>query len=289
MAHFIHGKLCLFDLETDSKDADEAFLVQAAAVHVVPGRARVEREWIAAPRRPIPAEAAGVHGISTERAATEGRPIRLVLDEILTEGLASWGDDCPLVGHNINYDLTVLDRELGRQFGTELTIRGPVIDTLLLDKCCDQWRPGSRQLKDAAKHYGFELVDAHSAAPDALMAGRLAWAMAHKSAKGMWPNGRWGPSKLEREARKAVHMGDATQLHEAQVRWFRQTQLGLAEYFRTPKAIEAIERKVADGRFTRERGDEAIASLPADADRCEALADCGWPVRARAARPQVSV
>jgi DNA polymerase-3 subunit epsilon len=286
MAHFITGKLCLFDLETDAKDPDEAHLVQAAAVHVRPGEDRTELEWIARPRRPIPDEAAGVHGITTERARAEGRDIRLVLDEILSRGLAPWGSNCPLIGHNINYDLTVLDRELHRYHGHGLTIRGPVIDTLLLDKCCDQWRPGSRQLADTARHYGFELVEAHSAAPDALMAGRIAWRMAVKQD---WPSGRYGPSKLEREARKAVRMGDAAALHELQIRWYEETQLGLADYFETPKAIEAIERKVADERMTREQGDAAIAALPEDARRCRESAVGGWPVRPRRAAPVVVV
>lgn len=289
MAHFIHGRLCLFDLETDHKDPDEAFLVQAAAVHVVPGEDRRELEWIAKPRRPIPDEAAGVHGITTQRAATEGRDVRLVLVEIMREGLGPWGADCPLIGHNVNYDLTVLDRELHRHFGQGLRIRGPVIDTLLLDKCCDQWRPGSRQLADTAAHYGFELADAHNAAPDALMAGRLAWAMAVKSAKAQWPRGQYGPSNLERAARRAMRAGDAVRLHELQARWYEQTQLELADYFETPKAIEAIERKVAEGRLTREQGDAAIASLPQDARRCRESAANGWPVRPRAALPRVVV
>jgi len=283
--HFIQGRLCLFDLETDAKDPDEALLVQAAAVHVVPGSPRVEREWIATPRRTIPDEAAAVHGISTQRAQQQGRAIRLVLDEIMREGLAPWGDDCPLIGHNVNYDLTVLDRELWRCLGRRLVIQGPVIDTLLIDKCCDQWRPGSRQLADTAAHYGFTLDNAHSAAPDALMSGKIAWRMAVKKD---WPQGRWGPSRLEREARKAIYMGDARVLHELQIRWYEQTQLGLADYFETPKAVESIERKVAEGRMTREQGDAAIASLPEDAARCRALASCGWPVR-RPALPAVVV
>jgi DNA polymerase III epsilon subunit-like protein len=260
--------------------------VQAAVVHVVPGRQRADLEWIAKPRRPIPDEAASVHGITTERAATEGLSIRLVLDEIMREGLAPWGPDCPLIGHNINYDLTVLDRELWRNLGQRLVLRGPVIDTLLIDKCCDQWRPGSRQLADTAKHYGFELIEAHSAAPDALMAGKIAWRMAVKKD---WPQGRYGPSKLEREARKAIRMGDARLLHDLQVRWYEQTQLGLADYFETGKAIESIERKVAEGRMTPERAVEAKASLPEDARRCRELAAVGWPIRPRAAAPSVVV
>ena len=281
MAHFIQGRLLMLDTETDAPDPDEAHLIEAAAVVVRPGRPRDELVWLAQPRRPIPDEAVGVHEITTERATAEGRPILAVLAG-LGDVLAGWGPDCPLLGHNINYDLTVLDRELGRHLGQALEIRGPVIDTFLLDKCLDMWRPGSRQLGDTAKHYRIKLDRAHAAAADALASGQIAWRMAVTR---NWPQGRWGPSPIEREARQLVARGDAAALDAAQRRWFRITQLELAEYFRTPKAIEAIERKVAEGRMTRERADQTIAELPSSADRVEAGAENGWPVRPRVGVP----
>jgi DNA polymerase-3 subunit epsilon len=280
VTHFIAGDLVMFDTETDAKDPDAAHLIEAAVVATRPGQQPHEQVWLAQPRRPISVEATGVHGISTERAATEGQPIRAVLREVMWAGLLGWTDRCPLIGHNIGYDLTVLDRELRRylldEFPNGLEIRGPVIDTLLIDKCCDKWRAGSRQLEDAAKHYRVALDKAHSAGADALAAGRIAWRMATTRA---WPRGRWGPAPIEREARKLIAVGNARELHEAQKRWFYTTQMELAEYFRTPKAIEAIERKVSEGRFTREQADAAIESLPADAARAEALAVDGWPLR----------
>lgn len=273
--HFIKGKLLLFDLETDAKDPDDARLIEAAAVHVVPTMGRVERSWLAVPERPIPAEATGVHGITTERAAAEGKPRHEVLRQIVTQ-LLLWDDECPLIGHNINYDLTVLDRELDRVRGTRLELRGPVVDTFLLDKCLDQWRPGSRQLTDTARHYRINLDKAHSACADAVAAGQIAWRMSTIKA---WPRGRYGPAPIERESRALIATGDAWALHEAQKRWFAVKQRELAEYFRTSKAVESIERKVAEGRMTRQAGDAAILDLPASADRAQALAEGGWPLR----------
>ena len=275
--HFIKGPLCLFDLETDSKEPDDAHLIEAAMIHVNPVRARWEKVWLARPSRPIPDEAAGVHGITTARAMTEGRPRDQVLAEVLAE-LARWGPNCPLIAHNANYDLTVLDRELGRELGTELEIRGPVIDTLLIDKCCDKWRPGSRQLADTVAHYRLTLNRAHSALADALAAGQVAWRI---STQVRWPHGRYGPDALEREARVMMAGGDAVALHRAQVRWYAQTQRELAAYFRTSKAVESIERKVRERRLTRHAADAAIRELPSAADRAELLADGGWPLRPR--------
>lgn len=278
MTHFIKGPMVLFDLETDGKDPDDAHLIEAALIHVNrPDHRRWERVWVAQPTRPIPDEATGVNGFTTERAMTEGRPRVEVLTEIM-EALAPWGPHCPLVAHNASFDLTILDRNLHRELGIDLEIRGPVIDTLLLDKCCDQWRSGSRQLADTVKHYRLKLVNAHSAAADALAAGQVAWRLATTR---NWPYGRFGPSALEREARLMMAAGDAPSLHRAQQRWYRTTQLELAAYFRTSRAVESIERKVRERRMTREAADAAILELPAAADRAEATAESGWPLRPR--------
>jgi DNA polymerase III epsilon subunit-like protein len=277
VTHFIKGPMVLFDLETDGKDPDDAHLIESALIHVNrPDHRRWEQVWVAQPTRPIPDEAAGVHGFTTERAMAEGRPRDEVLTEIIA-ALAPWGPHCPLVAHNACYDLTVLDRNLHRELGIDLEIRGPVIDTLLLDKCCDQWRPGSRQLADTVRHYRLNLVNAHSAAADALAAGQVAWRLATMK---NWPYGRYGPNALEREARLMMAAGDAPSLHRAQQRWYESRQRELAEYFRTSKAVESIERKVRERRMTREQADAAILDLPAAADRAEATAQ-GWPLRPR--------
>lgn len=279
--HFINGKLILFDLETDGKDSEDAHLIEAALIQVIPGRPgspRMEHVWLAQPTRPIPEEAVSVHGISTERATAEGRPRAEVLSEIMDQ-MALWGPDCPLIGTNVNYDLTVLDRALGRECGTALEIRGPVIDTFLLDKCVDCWRPGSRQLADTAAHYRIKLDRAHAAGADALAAGQIAWRMAVTR---NWPQSRSGRADpLEVEARELIARGDAAALDVAQRRWFEVKQRELAAYFRTPKAVEKIHAKVAEGRMTPEQGEVAIAELPESAAKAEATAADGWPVRPR--------
>jgi DNA polymerase-3 subunit epsilon len=84
----------------------------------------------------------------------------------------------PLIAYNASYDLTVLDAELRRHGHPPLTIGGPVIDPLVLDRALDRYRRGSRKLAAACEHYQVRLDGAHDAAADALAAGRVAWRIA---------------------------------------------------------------------------------------------------------------
>jgi DNA polymerase III subunit epsilon len=277
--------MLLLDTETDAQDPAEAQLVQLALIHLSGGERRFTKVWLCQPRRPIPDEATGVHKISTEHAMAWGEPIETVIPEVRRAIENRWDKRTVLVGSNINYDLTVLDREYSRILGPEhaVHILGPVVDTLLLDKRVDTYRPGSRKLADQCTYYGLTLgEDAHDAAADALAAGQLAWVIAVRCIKRRWPRGRYGPSASERQARELIALGDALALHEAQKSWHEEGQRGLAEYWRSPKALEKTWEKVARGELTQEQADVLVAELPAMADRVEAQAVGHWPVHPRA-------
>lgn len=78
-----HGEpLAGFDLETTGTEPLEARIVTAAVVEVRGGEVIRQRTWLADPGIRIPAQASAVHGISSERAASEGRPARDVVAEI---------------------------------------------------------------------------------------------------------------------------------------------------------------------------------------------------------------
>lgn len=222
------GSAALFDTETDGKDPVSARLITACVAAVRPGSAPDVTNWIAQPERDIPAEAAGVHGISTERARAEGAPRAEVVEQVaaaLAYGSAGpdgqWGR-VPVVGHNLTYDLTLLDRELRRlrigrltigfrehlgveyvgiQDAVTVIVRGePVgafyaIDTMIVDKAIDTYRPGPvnpqtgeksggrNRLSTVAEFYGVPIRgDAHAADADALAAGRVAWVIAKRCA-----------------------------------------------------------------------------------------------------------
>jgi len=282
--HWITGDMLLFDTETDHEDPTQAYLIQAALIHISGGERKLARKWMAAPRREIPEGAVGAHGITTERAAAEGKAVEFVLNEITALFDQHWTQDTVLVGANVCYDLTMLDRELARVFGPNrnLVCGGPVVDTLLLDKRCDTYRPGSRQLADQCAHYGLELTDAHDAFADALACGQLAWKIAVRCIKGRWPRGQYPPSTSERHARGLIANGNARLLHEAQIRWHEEGQLGLAEYWRSPRKIQKTWEQVRAGTLDEAAARELIAALPEMAARVEATAKGCWPLIPRA-------
>jgi DNA polymerase-3 subunit epsilon len=202
-----------FDLETTGPDPETAHIVQAALVYIKPAERSVsEQVLLADPGVEIPAEATAVHGITTNKAQAEGRPLKEVVEDLRAAISAAWATGVPVIAYNAGYDLTVLDREIGRISGDRLAV-GPVVDPFVLDKQMERYRKGSRKLIDTCKHYGIVLSeeDAHGAAADALAAARLAWKLA----------------KAYPDVGEA-HLSD---LHDAQVEWARKQALGLAQYF----------------------------------------------------------
>lgn len=192
------GRLALFDLETTGVDPHRDRIVTAAVIEAGGGAKTLPHEWLADPGIPIPEGASEIHRVTTEAAKTNGRPAIRVVKEIAENLLSCSTSRLPVVGHNVTYDLTMLACELLRHGHKDLadqvrSIR-PVVDTLILDKWLDPYRPkqptnrrkdpakcGSRTLVDCARLYRVDLseVDAHGAAADAIAAGRIAWRMAN--------------------------------------------------------------------------------------------------------------
>lgn len=181
------GPLVGYDLETTGVNVETARIVTAALVFRTEEGTYNTRSWLADPGVEIPAEAAAVHGITTEKAKADGEPAVEVVDSVTTWLAAAAREGRPLVAMNARYDFTVLDREcrrhgiktLGQRLG-ERPSPGPVIDPFILDKQADKYRPGSRRLEALAAHYGIELTDAHTADADALAAVEVAVAIAEK-------------------------------------------------------------------------------------------------------------
>lgn len=167
--------LVCFDLETTGPDPTTARIVTADVVWLNPvdGTIAARTSYLADPGIDIPAEAAEIHGITTEYAREHGQPAAevalLVLDDLET----AWSKGLPVVAFNATYDFTAEDRELRRHHGRELKITGPVLDPLVIDRGADRYRRGSRKLSDMCAFYGVALTNAHNSAADAEAAGRL--------------------------------------------------------------------------------------------------------------------
>lgn len=257
------GHMLSVDTETTGRDPLAARIVTASLVVVEPGNPKaIALEWMVAVDEEIPAEAAAVHGITTDEARAKGAPLAEVLSEIDVALREAWRPDVPLIGQNLSYDLTVLDCERSRCGlpPLEITEQTPVIDLMACDRAMDRYRRGSRTLESLCAHYGVKLGDAHNSTADALATARVAWKLAQR-----YPGLAAMP---------------LPELHRAQVAWYREQSLGLAAFWRTPKAIEKIERDHSVGLTTRDEADELIRTLPQRADDVERNAD-GWPMRRR--------
>lgn len=176
------GRLVGFDLETTSADPESARIVTASVVWYQPGGAVEKYAGMVAVDEDIPAEATEIHGITTERARHDGKPLMDVLNAIDTVLWTLWDDSsAPLVVFNAPYDLTVLDRERTRCGLEPMAIypdRRPVVDPLVIDRAVDRYRRGPRKLGAMCEHYGCVLGSAHDSTEDALAAVRVAWKLA---------------------------------------------------------------------------------------------------------------
>lgn len=158
-----------FDTETAGPDPLTDSIV-SASVGIGSVAGWYPQTWLLKQSEPIPARATEIHGITTEQANREGTDPKVALPQIRDALYQAWASGSAVVGYNIVFDFTMLDRNLRRHgFADGFQNRGPVIDPYVFDKAIDRWRKGSRQLSDVAAHYGvqFDKDQAHGAEADA--------------------------------------------------------------------------------------------------------------------------
>ncbi|MFI8007507.1 3'-5' exonuclease [Streptomyces sp. NPDC086010] len=226
-------RLVGFDLETTGTDPSEARIVTAAVVAVDGRHGEPVRSstWLADPGIRIPEQASAIHGISSERAAAEGRPVREVADEIAGTLVEYWREGVPVVAYNAAFDLTLLSAELRRHglpsLGDRLGGRevGPVIDPYTIDRAVDRYRKGKRTLEAVCVEYGVVHGGAHDAAADALAAVRVAHAIA--------------------ERHGSVAALATAELHERQIEWYADWAADFQKFLRRKGTADAV----IDGRW----------------------------------------
>lgn len=221
------------DLETTAADPETARIVQVAIAYVGGGAATESWSTLVDPGVEIPQEATEIHGISTEQARAEGVPTLTAIVEILKAFVLALDHGWPLVVFNAPYDLTVVAREATR-CGVDPLTAGPwVVDPLVIDRHLQMYRPGSRKLIDACKHYGARLDGAHDATFDVIAAARLAWVLGRRGDVVRRTRGPEEAAELARLRREwFLVRGDLRLLHDAQRRWATRGQAELQEYFR---------------------------------------------------------
>lgn len=223
------GPLLAFDTETTGVDPETARIVTACLTRLDGNRPPQIQNWLVDPGIEIPAEAAAIHGVTTDIARSQGIHPSLAISAITAELRSAWTAGVPVVIMNASYDLTVLDRELRRHMDIDLGEVGPVIDPMVIDRALDKWRRGKRTLTDLCATYQVKLEGAHTAAGDCIAAARVAW-------------------RLAQVYRNTV--GDLTleELHAAQQAWRTEWAADFQEYLRT-KAPERQPDAVVDGSW----------------------------------------
>lgn len=231
------GRLLAFDLESTSADPEHARIVQYAVAWVGGRTLASHQETVVDPGVEVPEEAAAIHGLTTDMVRAQGQDAAAAVGWLVEVFALARRQGRPVVGHNVVYDLTVLDREVRRHLnpdGLEVAVGGPVrpvVDTMVLSKHVDPYRrrvsadQGAHVLKTCVQQLipaewgiAWSDEDAHGALYDCLMAARVAVAA----------------------ARKHPEIGDvdAEALHEAQVGWKADQSASLQTYLRSPKAGE---------------------------------------------------
>ncbi len=281
------GNAVGFDLETDGRDPTDARIITAAMVGLSAGSPPGEAEVLLQPERDIPAEASRLHGITTEHAREHGTPREVAVLTIVATLAEALGPEVPMVCHNAPYDLTVLDRELRRMgvgslgctaddrfvdiwIGRDRAARFPVIDTLVLDKAVDRYRPGKRKLEVAAAHYGVPMAEgaAHGATADVIAALRIAITIANRCAM---PISAVADLYMDRRFPMKIAEGfydlgamSLPELHTTQVRWAREQAAGLREHFLEQGKVEDAAGVSGEWPLRTLREDETTETISTD-------------------------
>ena len=205
MASWVTGEILGFDFETTGVDRFTDVPVSYTLVTMVAGEVVSKAAGLIDPGREIPAGATAVHGISTERARTEGMPLNDAINIVTTRVVSAGRRGVPLVGMKLDYDLTILDTQSDRLSGRGLIGRGwtgPVLDAVVLDRHLDRYRKGSRTLAALCGHYGVKIENAHDASADAIASVGVILALAARF--------------------KELRDADPCTLHEGQIGWHRE-------------------------------------------------------------------
>lgn len=224
MTAWFNGRFCGFDLETSGVDVEQDRIVTACVVQCGGKHPTQSANWLSdVDGVEIPEGAAKIHGITTEKARSEGQPAGEVVQQVVAALTQVVLAGIPIVAMNAAFDLTMLDREARRHqvhpladaVGEELR----VLDPRVLDKQFGQRRKGSRTLTDLCRHYSVPLDGAHSADADAIAACRVVWRL-----------GSTVPQLGE------MSLAD---LHQGQIKWAESQGRSLAAYFRRTPGKES--------------------------------------------------
>jgi len=210
------NKIAVFDTETTGLNLKESRII-TAALHLIDFSGNVlpdGKDWLLNPGIPIPAESSQVHGfydkdvVNAQDAASGVAEMVSAIQELFAQGI-------PVLAYNASYDFTILHYEALRH-GIEPLKFGFVIDPLVIDKTIDKYRKGKRTLVSVAERYNVPLINAHTAADDAIAAGHVGYSIL-RYYRGLDKPAVPFPNSL-------------SELHELQVKWAYEIEAGYAAW-----------------------------------------------------------
>jgi DNA polymerase-3 subunit epsilon len=160
------GRLLGFDLETTGLDTSRDLPVQVALVWADPSGGAWIDSWLVDPGRAIPDEAIAIHGITTDRARSQGCSLREAAVRIHAAFRRAAGAGVPVVAMNASFDVTIAEA-LFATFGLPALAWRALLDPLVMDRQVDRHREGNRRLDALCEHYRVRLDRAHDARSDA--------------------------------------------------------------------------------------------------------------------------
>lgn len=156
------------DLETTGLDTRRDTIVALAAIPFVSSEPVPGFVTLVDPGRPIPVASTAIHGLTDAMVAGAPSVDRVIGD---LDGLF---DGRIVVGHGVDFDLTIINRE--RNLRGLPRLANPALDTQRLAAAiCPEWRDYA--LETVAARLGVEVVGRHTAPGDALAAGRVLLAL----------------------------------------------------------------------------------------------------------------
>lgn len=152
--------ICL-DCETTGLDTDNDEIIEIAVVKFSLEETGDSLDFLIDPKRPIPAESTAIHHITDDMV--KGKPhIEDVLDEV-TALIGKY----PIMGHNVGFDIRIIEAALRRHNHSKSIMSNTVIDTLRLARLYGESPKNS--LEVLREHFNIPEEGAHRAMNDVVV------------------------------------------------------------------------------------------------------------------------
>jgi DNA polymerase-3 subunit epsilon len=152
--------ICL-DCETTGLDTENDDIIELAIVKFTLEKEIETLDFLIDPKRLIPEESTAIHHITDDMV--KGKPY---IEDVLDEAVALIGK-YPIMGHNVGFDIRIIEAALRRHNHSKSITSNPVIDTLRLARLYGESPKNS--LEVLREHFNIPEEGAHRAMNDVIV------------------------------------------------------------------------------------------------------------------------